>query len=187
MVEQLEKLLKSTGERMDKTIAVLTKEYATLKAGRANPQILDRISVDYYGTATPLNQVANISSPEPRILMINLWDTSMIKAVEKAILASDLGINPTNDGKSVRLIVPELTEERRKELVKTVNKSAEAAKVAIRSIRRDVNEQLKKLKKDGISEDDTKQCEDKVQKLTDKMIKSIDAVAADKTKEIMAV
>lgn len=174
-------------EKMAKSIAVLEKDLATLKAGRANPQILDRITVEYYGTATPLNQMANISAPEPRVLLISLWDVSALKDVEKAILKSDLGINPTNDGKSIRLIIPELTQERRKELVKQVSKQAEECKVAIRSIRRDANEQLKKLKKDGVSEDEIKTAEDKIQKATDKCIKNVDNIAAAKEKEIMSV
>jgi len=174
-------------EKMTKSIAVLEKDLATLKAGRANPQILDRITVEYYGTATPLNQMANISAPEPRVLLISLWDVSALKDVEKAILKSDLGINPTNDGKSIRLIIPELTQERRKELVKQVSKQAEECKVAIRSIRRDANEQLKKLKKEGVSEDEIKTAEDKIQKTTDKYIKNVDSIAAAKEKEIMSV
>ena len=174
-------------EKMTKSVAVLEKELATLKAGRANPQILDRITVDYYGTATPLNQMANISAPEPRVLLISLWDTSALKDVEKAILKSDLGINPTNDGKAIRLIVPELTQERRKELVKMVSKMAEECKVAIRSVRRDANEQLKKLKKDGVSENEIRVAEDKIQKTTDKYIKNVDGIAAAKEKEIMSV
>lgn len=187
MVEQVEVIISTAAEKMDKSIEVLKKDLSTLKAGRANPQILDRIMVDYYGTATPINQMANISSPEPRILMINLWDVSAIKEVEKAILKSDLGINPSNDGKSIRLIIPELTQERRKDLVKQVSKGGEDTKVAIRSIRRDANEQLKKLKKDGVSEDEIKAAEDKIQKSTDGKIKQVDAVTAEKTKEIMEV
>lgn len=187
MIEQVEKIVLSATERMEKSIAVLKKELSTLKAGRANPQILDRITVDYYGTATPINQMANITSPEPRILMINLWDASSLKEVEKAILKSDLGINPVNDGKSIRLVIPELTQERRKELVKTINKMAEETKVAIRAVRRDTNEALKKQKKDGISEDEIKTAEDKIQKQTDSQIKNVDAIASEKTKEIMSV
>ena len=177
----------SANDKMEKSLAIYKNELATLKAGRANPRILDRITVDYYGTATPLNQMANISSPEPRILMINLWDTTALKAVEKAIQMSDLGINPVNDGKSIRLVVPELTQERRLELVKLVKKLAEDCKVAMRAVRRDSNEQLKKLKKDGISEDDIKSTEEKIQKLTDKMIKQVDQASAEKEKEIMSV
>ncbi len=175
-------------EKMDKTVNVTRKELATLRAGRANPQILDRILVDYYGTPTPINQLGNISSPEPRMLVINLWETKMIGEVEKAIQKSDIGINPSNDGKVIRLIVPELTEERRKDLVKQVRKLSEEGKVAIRSIRRDTMEQIKKLKKDGeITEDDQKDAESELQKVTDEHIKDLDKIAAEKEKEIMAV
>ena len=142
--------IKATGEKMDKTIAVIQKDLATLRAGRANPQILDKITVDYYGTPTPLNQVGNISSPEPRLLVISPWESKMISDIEKAIQKSDLGMNPTNDGKIIRLVFPELNEERRKELTKVARKSAEEAKVAIRAIRRDAIEQVKKLKKDSL-------------------------------------
>jgi ribosome recycling factor len=175
-------------EKMDKTVNVTRKELATLRAGRANPQILDRILVDYYGTPTPINQLGNISSPEPRMLVINLWETKMIGEVEKAIQKSDIGINPSNDGKVIRLIVPELTEVRRKDLVKQVRKLSEEGKVAIRSIRRDTMEQIKKLKKDGeITEDDQKDAESELQKVTDEHIKDLDKIAAEKEKEIMAV
>lgn len=175
-------------DKMEKTIAVLERDYSTLRAGRANASVLDRITVDYYGSATPLNQVGNISSPEPRMLVISLWDTSMIADVEKAIQKSDLGINPSNDGKLIRLVFPELTEERRKELVKIIRKKGEESKVAIRSIRRDANDQIKKLRKDNeITEDDQKELEDDIQKLTDSKIKDIDAVMAAKEKEIMEV
>ena len=187
MVESVELVMSAAAAKMSKSIEVLKSELATLKAGRANPQILDRIMVEYYGVATPINQMANITVPEPRVLMINLWDTKAIKDVEKAIQKSDLGINPSNDGKSIRLIVPELTQERRKELVKLVSKSGEGTKVAIRSIRRDANEQFKKLKKDGVSEDELKTAEIKIQKSTDEQIKLVDTIVADKTKEIMEV
>ena len=175
-------------EKMGKTIASLQRELSTLRAGRANASVLDRIQVDYYGTPTPINQMANISSPEPRMLVISLWDASMIPAVEKAIQKSDIGINPSNDGKVIRLIFPELTEERRKDLVKTVKKKGEESKVAVRSIRRDANEQIKKLKKDSvITEDDQKGYEEDIQKITDDKIKEIDVILADKEKEIMEV
>ena len=175
-------------DKMGKTIEVLKREYSTLRAGRASASVLDRIMVDYYGSPTPINQVGNISSPEPRMLVISLWDTSMITEVEKAIQKSDLGINPSNDGKLIRLVFPELTEERRKDLVKIIRKKGEESKVAIRSIRRDANDQIKKLRKDSeITEDDQKELEDDVQKLTDDKIKEIDAVIADKEKEIMEV
>lgn len=181
-------IIENAAERMDKTIAVLKRDLGTLRAGRANPQVLDRITVDYYGTPTPINQLGNISSPEPRMLMISLWDQKMISAVEKEIQKSEIGINPTNDGKFIRLIFPELTEERRKDLVKVIRKKGEEAKVAVRSIRRDMNEQIKKAKKDGeITEDDQKNLEDKAQKTTDAKIKDIDKVIADKEKEIMEV
>ena len=173
---------------MGKTIASLQRELLTLRAGRASASVLDRIAVDYYGTPTPIPQVANVSSPEARMLVISPWDPSMIPAIEKAIQKSDLGINPSNDGKIIRLIFPELSEERRKDLVKTVKKKGEDSKVAIRSIRRDANEQLKKLKKDSeITEDDQKGYEDDIQKLTDEKIKEIDGILADKEKEIMEV
>ena len=175
-------------DRMDKTIAFLNRDLGTLRAGRANPKLLDRIMVDYYGTPTPINQMGTISSPEPRLLVISLWDASMISAAEKAIQKSDLGINPSNDGKLIRLVFPELTEERRKELVKVVRKKAEEAKVAIRSIRREANETIKKDCKDGtITEDDQKRMEEKAQKATDNAIKEIDRIASEKEKELLAV
>ena len=175
-------------DKMGKTISVLLRDLSTLRAGRANPQVLDRIMVDYYGSPTPINQMGNISSPEPRILMISVWDASALGAVEKAIQKSDLGIHPNNDGKCIRLVFPELTEERRKELVKVVRKKGEDAKVAIRSIRRDTNEQIKKQRKDSvITEDDQKQLEDSAQKLTDEKIKEIDKIIAEKEKEILSV
>ena len=173
-------------DKMNKTISVLKRDLGGLRAGRANPQLLERITVDYYGSATPINQIGNISSPEPRLLVINLWDPKMIPSVEKAIQKSDLGINPTNDGKLIRLIFPELTEERRRDLVKTIKKKGEEAKVAIRSIRRDANETLKKQKKDSeITEDDQKHLEEKAQEITDNSIKEIDRITSEKEKEIM--
>ncbi len=175
-------------DKMNKTIAVLKRDLGSLRAGRANPQLLDRIVVDYYGTPTPINQMGTVSSPEPRMLVISLWDASMLSAVEKAIQKSDLGINPTNDGKLIRLIFPELTEERRKELVKIVKKKAEEAKVAIRAIRREANETIKKDCKDGsITEDDQKRLEDKAQKATDAAIKDIDRICTEKEKELLEV
>ncbi len=175
-------------EKMNKTISVMKQEYNSLRAGRANPQALDRITVDYYGSPTPINQVGNISVPEPRMLIIALWDTKMIPAVEKAIQKSDLGINPANDGKVIRLIFPELTQERRKELAKVIRKKAEESKVAVRSIRRDAMEDIKKQKKDNLlTEDDQKKLEEKVQKLTDDKVKEIDTIAQAKEKEIMSV
>ena len=175
-------------EKMNKTINVMKQEYNSLRAGRANPQALDRIMVDYYGTPTPINQVGNISVPEPRMLIISLWDTKLIPVVEKAIQKSDLGINPANDGKVIRLIFPELTEERRKDLAKVIRKKAEESKVAVRAIRRDAMEDIKKQKKDNLlTEDDQKKLEEKVQKLTDEKVKEIDTIAQAKEKEIMSV
>ena len=175
-------------EKMEKTKNVLRNDLMAIRAGRANPQLLDRITVDYYGTPTPLKNVANISAPEPRILQINPWDVKMVKDISKAILASDLGLNPANDGKVIRLMLPELTAERRKDLTKLVRKTAEESKVAIRSIRRDAVEQVKKMKKNSeITEDDQKKAEDAIQKLTDANIKDIDKITADKEKEIMDV
>ena len=175
-------------EKMNKSVAVYRKELASMRAGRANPQLLDRILVDYYGSPTPINQVANISIPEPRIIQIAPWEQSMLKVIEKEIQKSDLGINPTNDGKIIRLLLPELTEERRKALAKDVKKKGDEAKVAIRNIRRDANEQIKKMKKDNtITEDDQKAAEDKIQKATDKIIKEVDAITAEKEKELMGV
>jgi len=175
-------------EKMGKTISVLKQELSTLRAGRANAQVLDRIMVDYYGTPTPINQLGNISCPEPRMLMISVWDQKAISAVEKAIQKSDLGINPNNDGKVIRLVFPELTEERRKELVKVVRKKGEESKVAIRAIRRDVNDTVKKMCKNSeITEDDQKDLENDIQKLTDSTIKDIDKILADKEKEILEI
>ena len=175
-------------DKMNKTINVMKQDYNSLRAGRANPQALDRIMVDYYGSPTPINQMGNISVPEPRMLIIALWDTKMIPNVEKAIQKSDLGINPANDDKVIRLIFPELTEERRKDLAKVIRKKAEESKVAVRSIRRDAMEDIKKQKKDNLlTEDDQKKLEEKVQKLTDEKVKEIDTIAQAKEKEIMSV
>ena len=175
-------------DKMQKTKEFYQRDMLALRAGRANPQILDRITVDYYGTPTPLKQKGNINSPEPRLLTIALWDVKAIPLVEKAIQKSDLGLNPSNDGKLIRLVVPELNEERRKELTKVVRKGAEEAKVAIRGARRDAMEQVKKLKKDSkITEDDQRKAEDELQKITDAQIKEIDKIAAEKEKEIMEV
>lgn len=175
-------------EKMNKSVAVYRKELSSMRAGRANPQLLDRITVDYYGSQVPINQVANISIPEPRIIQIAPWEQNMLKVIEKAIQKSDLGINPSNDGKIIRLLLPELTQERRKELVKQTRKMAEDCKVAIRSIRRDANDQIKKMKKDNtITEDDQKSAEDKIQKATDKIVKEVDTITAEKEKELMDV
>ena len=175
-------------EKMQKSYENLVEEYATIRAGRANPHILDRITVDYYGTPTPLQQVANINVPEPRMIQIQPWEASLVKEIEKAILTSDLGLNPTNDGKVIRLVFPELTEERRKELAKDVKKKGENAKVAIRNIRRDANDSFKKLSKSAdVSEDEVKELEDGAQKMTDKYITEIDKAVEAKTKEILTV
>ena len=174
-------------EKMEKSVGALEKDFAAIRAGRANPNVLNRIMVDYYGTPTPIQQVANVSVPEPRMIQIQPWEKSMLKVIEKAIMVSDLGINPTNDGTAVRLIFPELTEERRKELVKDVKKKGEAAKVAIRNIRRDGNDAFKKLKGSDVSEDEIKNLEDELQKMTDKYVKEIDSAVEVKSKEVMTV
>ena len=173
--------------KMGKTLKNLESELGTIRAGRANPHVLDRITVDYYGAPTPLQQVANITVPEARMIQIQPWDGTLLKLIEKAILVSDLGINPTNDGKLIRLVFPELTEERRKELGKDVKTKGEAAKVAVRNIRRDANDAFKKLAKSDVSEDEIKELEDNIQKLTDKYIKEIDKSVEVKSKEIMTV
>ena len=181
-------MLKQFEEKMTKTLASLDKEYQGIRAGRANPHILDKIKVDYYGTPTPLQQVGNINVPEARMLCIQPWESSMIKPIEKAILNSDIGINPSNDGKVIRLMFPELTEDRRKELVKDIKKKAEAAKVAVRNVRRDANDAIKKAAKaNEISEDEQKQIEDEIQKMTDKFVTEIDKATDAKTNEIMTV
>ena len=180
--------IKPFEDRMKKTISVLEEEFATIRVGRANPRVLDRLTVDYFGTETPLNQVGNVSVPEPRMLQIAPWDTSTLKGIEKAILASDLGITPTNDGKVIRLVFPELTEDRRKQLAKDTKKKGEDAKVSIRNIRRDANETFKKAeKKSEITEDDLKRLEKESQTLTDKYVAEIDKVVDTKSKEIMTV
>ena len=184
----MEEKIKVYEEKMNKSYDALQNEYSSIRAGRANPHVLDKLRVDYYGSPTPLQQVGNISVPEPRMLLIQPWDKSLLKPIEKAILTSDLGINPNNDGSAIRLIIPELTEERRKDLAKDVKKKGENAKVAIRNIRRDANETIKKMEKAGeISEDDQEAAEDKIQKLTDKMIAKIDKAVEAKTQEIMTV
>ena len=176
------------GEKMEKTIGSLMNELGTIRAGRANPAVLDRIQVEYYGAPTPINQVAAISVPEPRTIMIAPWDKNSLRDIEKAILTSDLGLNPQNDGSTLRLNFPPLTEERRKELVKGVYKYAEDSKVAIRSIRRDSLEKLKDMKKKSeITEDDYKNAEKKMQDITDKFCKEIDGISAKKDKEIMEI
>lgn len=174
-------------EKMGKTMNNLAEEFGGIRAGRANPHVLDKLRVDYYGTPTAIQQMANVSVPEPRMIQIQPWEASMVKEIEKAILTSDLGINPTNDGKTVRLLFPELTEERRKELAKDVKKKGENAKVAIRNIRRDANDSFKKLAKEDVSEDEIKQLEDQAQKMTDKYIADVDRAVEAKTKEILTV
>ena len=179
---------KSLDDKMEKSISVYSEKLSEVRAGRANPAILNKVKIDYYGTPTPINQVAGVSVPEARLIVIQPWDASVLKDIEKAILASDIGINPNNDGKVIRLAFPELNEERRKELVKDIRKMAEEAKVAIRSIRRDANEKIKALKKDGhISEDEVKKGEDAVQKKTDQYVKEIDSLIVAKEKEIMSI
>ena len=179
--------LKFYQDKMDKTMEVLLADYGTIRAGRANPHVLDKIKVDYYGTPTPLQQVGNVSVPEARMIQIQPWEKKIIKDIEKAILMSDIGINPTNDGTVIRLVFPELTEERRKELVKDVKKKGEASKVAVRNIRRDGNDAFKKLKGTDVSEDEIQDLEDQIQKLTDKMIAKVDKAVEEKTAEIMTV
>lgn len=174
-------------EKMQKTVDFLASEFATIRAGRANPHVLDKIKVDYYGTPTPLQQVGNITVPEPRMIQIAPWEKTLIKDIEKAIMMSDLGITPSNDGSVIRLVFPELTEERRKDLVKDVKKKGEENKVAVRNVRRDGNDAFKKLAKTDVSEDEIKQLEDQLQKLTDKFIKTIDGMIEEKSKEILTV
>ena len=178
----------SIEERMKKTISVYEENLSEIRAGRANPAILNKISVEYYGTATPINQVAGISVPEARVIVIQPWDMSVLKEIERAILASDIGITPNNDGKVIRLNFPELNEERRKELVKEIKKMGEESKVAIRQVRRDGLDEFKKMQKDSvITEDDLKQAEEQIQKLTDKYVEQIDKVTEAKEKEIMTL
>lgn len=180
--------IKDIEERMQKSVDNLKEEYVTIRAGRANPHILDRLRVDYYGTPTPIQQVANVSVPEARMIQIQPWEASLIKDIEKAILVSDLGLTPNNDGKTIRLVFPELTEDRRKELAKDIKKKGDNAKVAIRNIRRDANDAIKKENKAGdISDDEAKNSEDEIQKITDKYIAMIDSAIDDKTKEILTV
>ena len=186
--EQVEEIMLVLDDKLSKSVSVLKEDYSVIRAGRANPHILDRVMVDYYGAPTPINQTSNISVQEGRCLVISPWHTSLLKAIEKAIQVSNLGINPTNDGTMIRLVFPELTEERRKDLAKDVKKKGEAAKVAIRNIRRDANDTFKKQEKaNEISEDDRELAEDKIQKLTDKMIEKVDKAVEAKTKEIMTV
>ena len=184
----MENVKKNYSEKIEKTLAVLKEDLNTVRAGRANPAILDKISAEYYGVPTPLKSLANISVPDPRTLMISPFDVSSVGTIEKAINEANLGLNPSNDGKVIRLIIPQLTEERRKELTKTVKKMGEDAKVAVRNLRRDVNDKVKKMEKDGeLTEDELKKAQDEVQKITDKFIKEVDQVATAKEKDIMEV
>ncbi|MBE5842353.1 ribosome recycling factor [Butyrivibrio sp. INlla18] len=179
--------LKEYSDKMQKSFDFLKEDLASIRAGRANPHVLDKIKVDYYGTPTPLNQVGNISVPEARIIQIAPWDKALIKDIEKALMTSELGITPSNDGAIIRLVFPELTEERRKQLTKDIRKKGEDAKVAVRNVRRDGNDALKKLKGSDVSEDEINDLNDELQKITDKFIKDIDTVIEDKNKEIMTV
>ncbi len=179
--------LKTFNDKMQKSFDFLKDDLASIRAGRANPHVLDKIKVDYYGTPTPIQQVGNVSVPEARIIQIAPWDKTLIKVIEKAILASDLGITPSNDGAVIRLVFPELTEERRKQLAKDIRKKGEDAKVAVRNVRRDGNDALKKLKGTEVSEDEIEDLNDELQKITDKFIKDIDAAVEEKNKEIMTV
>lgn len=185
---EVKEIIAQHEEKMDKTIEALKRELSSIRTGRASTSLLDRITVDYYGTPTPVKQVANVSVPEPRMITIAPWEPKMLCEIEKAILKSDLGLNPNNDGKIIRLEIPQLTEERRKELSKKVSKIAEDSKVVIRNIRRDANETIKKMeKKKEVTEDDSKEGQENIQKLTDKKIKAIDEIKAKKEKEVMAV
>lgn len=183
----MDERLKPYDEKMKKAYDFLTADFGTIRAGRANPHVLDRIKVDYYGTPTPIQQVGNITVPEPRMIQIAPWEKSLIKEIERAIMMSDVGITPSNDGAVIRLVFPELTEERRKDLVKEVKKKGEESKVAIRNIRRDGNDTFKKLAKTEISEDEIKELEEQLQKLTDKYSKDVDKLVEEKSKEILTV
>ncbi|AFM42438.1 ribosome recycling factor [Desulfosporosinus acidiphilus SJ4] len=184
----ISEVIKDAEERMHKGVEALRKEYASIRAGRANPNVLDKVMVEYYGAPTPVNQLANVSAPEPRMLLIQPWDRTVLPAIEKAILKSDLGLNPSSDGSVIRLLIPQLTAERRTEIVKKVKKEAEDARVAVRNVRRDVNDKLKKMEKDHeASEDEVKRAQDEVQKITDKIIKEIEHVMETKESEITEV
>ena len=179
--------VKTYDDKMQKALDFLLSDYQTIRAGRANPHVLDKLKVDYYGTPTPIQSVANVSVPEPRMIQIQPWEKSMVKEIERAILTSEIGINPTNDGAVIRLVFPELTEERRKELAKDIKKKGEQAKVAVRNIRRDANDSFKKLSKEDVSKDEIKGLEEEAQKMTDKYIGQIDKAVDSKTKEILTV
>jgi ribosome recycling factor len=178
---------KSAEDRMEKALSALKRELSTLRAGRASPAMLERVSAEYYGTPTPINQLGSINTPDARTLVIQPWDKTALAAIEKAILKSDLGLNPVNDGSIIRIVIPPLTEERRRELAKETKKYGEEAKVAIRNIRRDANDEIKKLEKDQISEDESRRHQDDIQKLTDKYVAEVDKILAVKEKEIMEV
>lgn len=180
-------VMKNAEERMKKAIESLKRELASLRAGRAAPSLLDRVQVDYYGTLTPLNQLGSVNTPDPRTLVVQPWDKSALEAIEKAILKSDLGLTPNNDGNIIRISIPPLTEERRTELVKMTRKSGEEAKVAVRNIRRDANDDIKKLEKTDLSEDESRRYQEEIQKMTDRYVGEIDKVLANKEKEIMEV
>ena len=184
----IKEILKKQEERMQKSLDSLKKEFASLRAGRATPALLDKVMVDYYGTPTPVNQVAKVTIPEPRMIVIQPWEKTVLHDIEKAIMKSDLGLNPNSDGTAIRLAIPQLTQERRQEIVKTVNKKAEEAKVALRNIRRDGNDSVKKLEKSKeVPEDEAKKGQESMQKLVDKYIKLVDAARAAKEKEVMEV
>ncbi len=184
----MQEVYSSSEEKMQKTVATLKRDLAALRAGRATPALLDKISVDYYGAAMPISQLANIAVPEPRLLVIQPWDKKAVSEIERAILKSDLGLTPNSDGNIIRLVIPQLTEERRRELVKVVRKKAEEGRVAVRNIRREANEELKRMEKDGkITEDDLRKAQDDVQKLTDRYIEEVEKVLSAKEKEIMEV
>ena len=184
----ISEVIKDADERMHKGVDALRREYASIRAGRANPSVLEKVMVEYYGTPTPINQLANVSAPEARMLLIQPWDRTVLPSIEKAIMKSDLGLNPSSDGNVIRLMIPQLTSERRVELVKAVKKKAEDARVAVRNVRRDVNDQLKKLEKDHeASEDEVKRAQEEVQKMTDKIIKDVERVMEAKESEIMEV
>ena len=184
----LDEIFQDAEDRMQKSVEHLRQEFATLRTGRATPALLEGVKVDYYGTSTPLNQIASITAPEPRLLVVQPWDKNAVKAIEKAIQTSDLGLNPASDGHVLRIPIPELTEERRKELVKYVHKLAEEARVAVRNVRRDANEHIKRLEKEHeISEDESRRGLDKIQKLTDQYVQKVDELAKNKEEEIMTI
>jgi ribosome recycling factor len=184
----IQDLLNKVEERMEKSLQALKKEFASVRAGRANPALLDKVMVDYYGSQMPINQLANINAPEPRLLVIQPWDKGSLNEIEKAILKSDLGLTPSNDGSVIRIVIPQLTEQRRQELVKMIRKMAEEGRVAVRNVRRDLNDEVKKLEKNGdISEDESRRAQEKIQQITDKYVAEIDKLLASKEKDLMEV